>query len=180
MDTEGYCVDATVGLAGVNVGGAACLVEANGNQQVGFTFTVHGEAGVSTNAARQIGRYFQTHVLTLASPFQGSISAVYQTSNANLICQLGGPFRTKGGSLSVLLFSASYTSFTGVGNNISGNDFGVGFGFGVGGINVGPGYENTIYTTTFTGSTKTAVADIITGLNLANPVHWLAGPLGLY
>jgi len=39
---------------------------------------------------------------------------------------------------------------------------------------------NTLIANTFKGRTATVAADIITGLNETNPLHWLANPLCLY
>jgi hypothetical protein len=175
LKTEGYCADVTVGIAGINVGGAFCLVEANGNQQVGYTFTIHGTIGFSSKI---IAAAFNSGPFSLGEVFGGSASLVYQTSDANQICQLGGVFNTVGGSGSVGPVSASYQRYWG--NGISGNDFGVGLAFGAGGVEAGAGLENTIVAETLSGSTATLAANIITGLNVANPLHWLAGPLGLY
>jgi hypothetical protein len=67
-----------------------------------------------------------------------------------------------------------------MGNGVSGNDFGVGLAFGVGGITAGAGYSDTVVDRTLSGTTANIAASIITGLNEANPLHWLASPLHLY
>jgi RHS repeat-associated protein len=175
LNTEGYCLDLTLGFAGSNVGGTFCIVEANGNQQVGYTFTVHGTVGVSSNL---IAATLASKPPSIGSLFGGGLSVVYQTSNANAICQLGGGFKTIGGSGQVGPVTASYQHF--FGSNVSGNDFGIGLATGVGGISYGIGYEDTVVANTFSGTAATLAANVITGLNDANPLHWLAGPLGLY
>jgi RHS repeat-associated protein len=176
LDTEGYCVDVTLGIGVVNFGAAVCIVEANGNQQVGYTVTAHGSAGISSNA---ISEYLANHPLSLSGLFTGSVSAVYQTSNANQICQLGGGFDTLGASGIFGPVSASYQHFS-ASSGISGSDFAIGRGLGAADFSVGKGYEDTVYTRTLSGSAANDIAGIITTLNLANPLHWLAGPLGLY
>jgi RHS repeat-associated protein len=175
LNTEGYCADVTVGVGGITVGGTFCLVEANGNQQVGYTFAVHGTVGVQSNL---IAAALKSGPFSLGEIFGGGASLVYQTSNANAICQLGGAFETIGASGSVGPVTASYQHF--MGNGVSGNDFGVGLAFGVGGITAGAGYSDTVVDRTLSGTTANIAASIITGLNEANPLHWLASPLHLY
>ena len=175
LATEGYCGGITFGLAGVNVGGTACLVEANGNQQVGWTFSVNGNVGFSTQA---IAEYLAKHPPSLKL-FSASASLSYETSSANKICSLAGQFRTYTDSLSVGYLSASYEHFSG--NGVSGRLFSIGG-------NVLPttdaqgnaGTEDTIFAETLTGPSAALVANVISALNLANPLHWLAGPLDLY
>jgi len=174
--TEGYCVSLTVGIAGANFAGTACIVEANGNQQVGWTFTVSSEVGISTNAVMQ---YLQDNPLNFKSLFGGSLNLIYQASNANTINQLCGWFSTNGGSGSFGGVSASYQHFSS-GGGVVGNEFGIGFSFGVGGVNAGPGLEDTLIANTVSGNAASTLAAIITGLNGANPLHWLASPLNLY
>jgi len=175
-DTEGYCVNATIELAGGTVGGDFCLVEANGNKQVGFTFTGYSQAGVSNMA---ILSYIEKNPFSLASLFNGSAGLLYQASNANSICQLGGVFQTYGGAASFGKVGASYEHFSG--NGIAGNSFGVSASlFGVGGYNAGPGLEDTSITHKVSGNAKTIIQNVISALNIVNPLHWLASPLNLY
>src|SRR5271165_4451168 len=50
--TEGYCVGLSASVTVASGGINGCLVESNGNQQVGLTVTYGGGLGVSINASK--------------------------------------------------------------------------------------------------------------------------------
>ena len=176
-DTEGYCAAFSLGLAGSGLSAQFCIVEANGNQQVGYTVTLADQTGLSTSL---IDGLIDAKLLNLANIFSLSGYAEYQATDANTIEQLKGPFGTEGVSASFGSLAVTYQHFSG--NGVSGNEFGVG---GTSGglpatFSGGPGEECTEIAKTLSGNAKSEVADIITTLNVANPLHWLAGPLNLY
>jgi RHS repeat-associated protein len=178
-DSEGYCGDLSLGEVGTSFGVQACMVETNGNQEVGITASVHGIAALSTGV---IVKALNQEKLNYKSLFGGNLSLIYQTSTVNHIKGLRGYFDTWGASATIGDIALSWQGFFGrSGDNVAGNEFGVGWAFGpLSGLSWGPGFDYTFYWKRLSGRPASVVSGLITALNIANPLHWLAGPLNLY
>ena len=120
LTTEGLCLSSQlyIGDQGGNV--QVCIVEANGNQQVGMTVTGGSYITASGNPIERISGFI-SDILHL---FAASASATYQRTTANSIKQLGGLFTYESGT--ALVFTGSYLQ------NSSGNVRGVDLGGTIG------------------------------------------------
>jgi hypothetical protein len=175
--SEGYCFWGSLGWVSFSGWGSACLVEVNGNAQVGWTLTLGGGAQLSWSV---LYRAVTKNIYSMAKLLSASAGVAYSVSNANSLKDLSSWFYSRGGTICVASYCGMYNYFNGPNGRIHGQMFG--FGKTVGGsVDVAATTgEDYTWTGTFHGTVASYVAGIITGLNLANPLHWLAGPLNLY
>ncbi|MBU6496546.1 MAG: hypothetical protein KGR42_09100, partial [Acidobacteria bacterium] len=172
--SEGYCVWGNFSFIGAAGWGSGCLVETNGNSQVGVTFTFPGGGpGIS---AKALNTFANLSPNLLRDTFSWSIGVAYEVSNANQLSDLNNWFLSSGGSICIDNWCGMYSYFSG--GAIHGQLFGVGMGSGRD-VSLSRGYDYT-FTWRVTGVAASVIAGIITGLNYVNPLHWLAGPLDLY
>ncbi len=172
--SEGYCVWGNFSFIGAAGWGSGCLVETNGNSQVGVTLTFPGGGpGIS---AKALNTFANLSPNLLRDTFSWSIGVAYEASNANKLSDLNSWFLSSGGSICIDNWCGMYNYFSG--GAIHGQLFGVGMGSGRD-VSLSRGYDYT-FTWRVTGVAASVIAGIITGLNYVNPLHWLAGPLDLY
>ncbi len=169
--TEGYCVQAggsvAVGAAGVQ----GCIVESNGNQEVGLTFSGGYGVGISLNGSAW--KRFLTSPSEAgawkALGASGAATGGYEISNAQNITDLAGPFREHAITLGDG-WGGTATYFTG--NSPDGEVTGIYLGVGVVGGASFTDQKTWTKVRVLSGTAATAVAGIITGLNI-QPAEFL-------
>ena len=178
LTSEGYCVVLSGSVFLASGSFQFCIVELNGNKQVGITVTAAG--GSQTNSAQILN--------TLKSPasvkklFSVTANVAYQRTNANKLSQLSSWFSYDTFSLGIGPISGEYTYFSSECiQGVHGAEIGLGVGWsGIpspvsAGNSIG---ESWTWTHQLTGSAASLVAGIITALNYANPLHWTGLPGG--
>jgi RHS repeat-associated protein len=71
--TEGWCLQGSAGWAVFALGGSFCLVEANGNQQVGITWSINGGLGLALSPSRLVKEILHADMKKWENYLTGSI-----------------------------------------------------------------------------------------------------------
>ena len=142
LTTEGLCLSGNLYAADSGGNIQACLVEANGNQQVGLTVTVGNYVTESNDFLNGLSGFI-SDALHL---FMASAAVTYQRTTANSISALGGPFEYESASLGFV--NGAY--FHSPNGSVTGIDVGIGDGWPP--VNVEVGQTCTITRTFAKGS----------------------------
>jgi RHS repeat-associated protein len=174
--SEGYCAWLSFALAGDAAWGSFCMIEFNGNASIGLTATAGGGVVLSGQTIQRLARSSPSSLRNFLS-ISGGVA--YEATDANSVSQLAGWFTSFGGEICIAQYCGVHNYFTN-GGAIHGNLYGFGYGIGSRNDVALSGGRDYTWTWTLTGTAAYDVAGFITAFNVANPLHWLAGPLNLY
>ena len=175
--SEGYCAWVNHSLLAVSGWASACMIEINGNAEVGFTLTAGGGGQLDTAT---LSKAINNSPESVFRDISVSAGIAYEVSNANRMGQLGSWFANTGSSICVAHLCGLYNYFLSLDGSIHGHVYGFGLGTSNGiDLDFTRGYDYT-WEKLLQGNAANYIAGLITNLNIINPLHWLAGPLNLY
>jgi len=125
LDSEGYCGVISLSLLGAAGWGSLCIVEVNGNAQVGVTFTGGGGSGLNLGS---ITKNLSSNAFKVANFISTTGGIAYEASNANTVAQLGNWFFSANASVCFAPFCGFANYFTNYSGIIHGHLIGFGYG----------------------------------------------------
>ena len=168
LDTHGYCVGGTATLGPI-VGGAGVCVVKSDTDEIGIEITL---PALSAGATSEVQRVLETLKSDPAAILDGLLyegHVAYQSSNANEVCGLAGPFNFAHASIGAGITVGAERFENG---EVNGYDYEVGLGEG---WSVTQGASNTTVIRFPKGSTVANIVNpILDAMNENNPL-WQLG-----